>query len=504
MLDSALLERVTRTLALMLRHQPELFDLELDSLGFGDVEEVLQALEERLGVHIEAADLEEALLTGERVRYEIVAGRIRALYGHSIAIEAGPASKPPERLYVGLSLEDAERALRHGLRGGRRRFLHLSTTPEEAAEAARRSGRHWAVLAVRSIEGWEEGVNFFDRRVLWLTEELPGPLLLEHTQGDDGQEPRPLGADGRPARSHDRRGHEAHGHAAGDGGRHGRNRHPHGRQDRERQGQFRHAERGAAEGYAPQHAGAESQAPAPYESTAPDASSEAYGPDGDSAFEAGVGGASAAEVPAGERTLPSESRPVEGEERTRRRGRRGRGRGRGQGEARGGEAGAHDPRAHDARAHEPRHAGAPPADSRGGEQRGGGYAGQRGPDPRRSDTRPYESAHAPQREPRTESAPEVRREPRAAPERPRDRFEGREAVASTPAPAAVPARITPPPAVPAGDFGLGIFEMPAATPRGHGGAPSAPREEPARPAPAREPISDAKATDDGAGFGAGI
>ena len=44
MTNPALIERITRSLAYMLRHQPEKFDLELDKEGFGELDEVVRAL----------------------------------------------------------------------------------------------------------------------------------------------------------------------------------------------------------------------------------------------------------------------------------------------------------------------------------------------------------------------------------------------------------------------------------------------------------------------------
>ena len=49
MTDSALTERITRSLAFMLRHKPERFDLEVDAYGFADIDDVIHALNERLG-----------------------------------------------------------------------------------------------------------------------------------------------------------------------------------------------------------------------------------------------------------------------------------------------------------------------------------------------------------------------------------------------------------------------------------------------------------------------
>jgi putative RNA 2'-phosphotransferase len=130
MTNQDLIERITRSLAYMLRHQPEEFDLRVDQYGWADLGEVVHALTEKLGEPIEAADVQAAVDSGDRRRYEVREDKVRALYGHSIPIEPGEPSEPPEAVYVGVSRPDAERARRHGLRSGRRRFLHLAASEE--------------------------------------------------------------------------------------------------------------------------------------------------------------------------------------------------------------------------------------------------------------------------------------------------------------------------------------------------------------------------------------
>ena len=61
--SGSLNERITRALAFMLRHQPEEFDLELDRFGWGDLEDVIYALQERIGSHVEDEDVEGEELT---------------------------------------------------------------------------------------------------------------------------------------------------------------------------------------------------------------------------------------------------------------------------------------------------------------------------------------------------------------------------------------------------------------------------------------------------------
>lgn len=204
MTHPALIERITRSLAYMLRHQPEEFDLELDAQGYGDAERIVQALNERLGEPVTMADLDDAIHSGDRPRYEIVGTRVRALYGHSIDVEPGEASRPPEVLHVGISARDADRAMRYGLRGGRRRFLHLALTPDDAKEGGRRTGRDYVVVTVYALDAWEEGINFFDRKALFLAEQIPIEFLEIGETCHDGTEPEMRGPGARREHTGDR------------------------------------------------------------------------------------------------------------------------------------------------------------------------------------------------------------------------------------------------------------------------------------------------------------
>src|SRR5689334_6770622 len=210
MTHPALIERITRSLAYMLRHQPEAFDLELDAQGYGDSERIVQALNERLGEPVTLADLEDAIHSGDRPRYEIVGTRVRALYGHSIDVEPGEPSRPPEVLHVGISARDADRAMRYGLRGGRRRFLHLALTPDDAKEGGRRTGRDYVVITVYALDAWEEGINFYDRKALFLAEQIPTEFLEISETCHDGMDPDPRGPGGRRDHAGDR--HRGGGH----------------------------------------------------------------------------------------------------------------------------------------------------------------------------------------------------------------------------------------------------------------------------------------------------
>ncbi len=216
MSEGTLTESITRSLAYMLRHQPEEFDLELDDEGYGEMKDVLHALTERTGEEIEEDDVLEAIDSGGRKRYEVVDGRIRALYGHSFSTDPGEPSEPPEFLYVGVGSRDADRATDRGLRGGRRAFLHLALDFDEAQEMGRRIAPDYAVVTVRALDAWEDDVLFYDRHSLFLSEEIPTDYLEVgeiHTDGirrerRGGGRSRggPRGGDDRSSRVRGRRG----------------------------------------------------------------------------------------------------------------------------------------------------------------------------------------------------------------------------------------------------------------------------------------------------------
>ncbi|MEM9800715.1 MAG: RNA 2'-phosphotransferase, partial [Planctomycetota bacterium] len=164
--SGSLHERITRALAFMLRHQPEEFDLELDRFGWAGLEDVLYALQERIGSSLEEEDVLDAIEASDRPRYEVDEGRIRALYGHSFPIDPGEPTEPPDELFIGVGSRDAARAEESGLRSGRRAFLHLARTEDEAREAGRRIAKDYAVVTVFAGEAYDEGVDFYDRGAL--------------------------------------------------------------------------------------------------------------------------------------------------------------------------------------------------------------------------------------------------------------------------------------------------------------------------------------------------
>jgi putative RNA 2'-phosphotransferase len=202
--EFSLHERLTRSLAYMLRHQPEEFDLELDKFGWGDLDDVVRALNERLGESVEEADVNEALAGADRARYEIKDGRIRALYGHSIEVDPGEPDEPPDELFATVRGRDVPNVERDGLKSVRRSHTHLSLTEEEGREVGRRLDRRYAVIRVLAGDAWEDGIDFYDRGAIFLSEEIPTEFIDEIDEYDDGVEREGFGGRSRGRRGQGR------------------------------------------------------------------------------------------------------------------------------------------------------------------------------------------------------------------------------------------------------------------------------------------------------------
>ncbi|HRL12533.1 MAG TPA: RNA 2'-phosphotransferase, partial [Aggregatilineales bacterium] len=121
------LKRLSKRLALMLRHQPDRFGLILDDEGFTDIDTVFAALHADTGAS--RAQFEAVLNdAGGQQRYERRGDRIRARYGHSEGahnIRYHPAD-PPEILYHGTYIDVLKAIQAEGLKSLSRQYVHLS------------------------------------------------------------------------------------------------------------------------------------------------------------------------------------------------------------------------------------------------------------------------------------------------------------------------------------------------------------------------------------------
>jgi len=184
MTESRRLVKLSKFLALILRHQPERFALALDEEGWTPLSEVMEILHGlpnfRWATRADVMKVvEEGTGDGKR-RFEVTEGHIRARYGHSLdqPIRYEPCT-PPRRLYHGTSPESLESIRREGLRPMGRQYVHLSPDHKTAVRVGVRHTDDPIILTVRAAEAQAAGIEFYQvDEAVYLVRHVP-PEFLE-------------------------------------------------------------------------------------------------------------------------------------------------------------------------------------------------------------------------------------------------------------------------------------------------------------------------------------
>lgn len=172
-------ERLSRFLALVLRHKPESIGITLDPSGFTEIDVLAAAIAGQPGwTGVTEAAIRAVVQQDDR-RYEIAGTRIRARYGHSIPIAIpGSAILPPEWLYHGTAPDVLEAISRGGLTPQGRQFVHLSVTRQDALAVGKRHSPDAVVVTVLARQAHEAGVQFYSASpAIYLTRGIPPEFL---------------------------------------------------------------------------------------------------------------------------------------------------------------------------------------------------------------------------------------------------------------------------------------------------------------------------------------
>ena len=174
------LQRISKFISLILRHNPDVIGISLDAHGWADVNELILGVSKKYP--LDRALLERIVSEDEKGRYSFSddGTLIRANQGHSINVDVELEEKlPPEILYHGTAERFSPSIEREGLNSGTRLYVHLSLTPEAARKVGRRHGRP-VVYAVRCGEMAKSGSKFFvSANGVWLTEKVPPEFLVK-------------------------------------------------------------------------------------------------------------------------------------------------------------------------------------------------------------------------------------------------------------------------------------------------------------------------------------
>jgi putative RNA 2'-phosphotransferase len=157
--------RLSKFLSVILRHRAQDFGLILDTQGFADFETVREIVRQRSTVKYSEDDWQVVLdgqLDGKK-RFEVVDGRIRALYGHSKVTPIEYLTvEPPTILYHGTNSQALKSIRRQGLQPMKRQYVHLSTTNERAIKVGGRRTEQVILLKIRASDARCSGILFYN------------------------------------------------------------------------------------------------------------------------------------------------------------------------------------------------------------------------------------------------------------------------------------------------------------------------------------------------------
>jgi len=180
--------RLSRYMSYILRHHARSLGLDMDPDGSVDVEDLLVLLQKRFG-RVGLRDVEHVVATSDKQRFELIDGRIRATYGHSLEVTVEhPTVVPPEVLFHGTTTRALDGILRDGLKPMGRRMVHLSGTVDDAIAVGRRRQSDPVVLVVHAGRAHRDGVVFSRSGRVFLAENVPpGYIGLLEQKTHDGQ-----------------------------------------------------------------------------------------------------------------------------------------------------------------------------------------------------------------------------------------------------------------------------------------------------------------------------
>ena len=165
---------LSKTVSHALRHEPWLYELELDENGWVSIELLLVSLrrEREEWIDLSESDLVNMIASSNKKRHEIQNDKIRAVYGHSLPGKLLKQwTEPPEILYHGTSINSANKIRSEGLKPMSRQYVHLSTDIEMAKQVGLRKTEQPVILEIMSKEAHKTGVKFYKGNdYVWLTD----------------------------------------------------------------------------------------------------------------------------------------------------------------------------------------------------------------------------------------------------------------------------------------------------------------------------------------------
>ncbi len=176
------LTELSKTISHALRHEPWVYELELDEQGWVPLDELIFAIKETSTIwkDIDRSTIQRIIESAAKKRFEISHDKIRALYGHSVPQKLSfEPDMPPELLYHGTTKKIAEIIKLEGLRPMGRQYVHLSPHLNIAKEVAKRKGNEIEILTIVAEEAYRNDNKFYKGNdYVWLCDLIPTKYIL--------------------------------------------------------------------------------------------------------------------------------------------------------------------------------------------------------------------------------------------------------------------------------------------------------------------------------------
>jgi len=164
------LERLSRFLSYILRHEPGKFSLSPNGDGYVPIDGLLdQIWKKDRWRRVTKQHIVEVVERSEKKRFEVISNKIRALYGHTFTTEIHYQSvTPPEYLFHGTARRNIEKIEQEGLLPMKRQYVHISTTREDAYEVGLRRDGNPVTLKISALKAHNQGIKFYKAGNLFL------------------------------------------------------------------------------------------------------------------------------------------------------------------------------------------------------------------------------------------------------------------------------------------------------------------------------------------------
>ncbi len=168
---------LSRQISHALRHDPWLYELEIDDEGWVSVDQLLTGLRNHCNDwrDLSQKKIIQVIGNSDKRRFELINGRIRALYGHSLPgkLKKTPG-QPPHFLYHGTTRSALRFIKLDGLQPMGRQYVHLSFDRDTALRVVKRKRGEPIILVIAALAAWNDKVNFYQGNdKVWLADHVP-------------------------------------------------------------------------------------------------------------------------------------------------------------------------------------------------------------------------------------------------------------------------------------------------------------------------------------------